>query len=436
MAGGDKEREVGAMTVLRIAAITYDYYPFVDIRVRRMAEAAAEAGYEMHVICLRDQGEPTHEVCNGVLTDRVSFSRGFGRPLPLSILSWMWFLVLAGFTITRQHLRQPYQVIIAHNMPDFLVFAALIPRLLGAKVVLDVQDVSPELMAAKSSRRLRGVLYFLAAVQERISTAFADKVITAGWPFEQRLRARGVHPSKLCVVLNSADPRLYPEARRCPPPSGAHDYHGPFIIMYYGTIAERTGLDIAVRALALALPRAPRLRLDVMGRGEQLPEVKSLVQALGLADHVRFHESCPSDQVVDFLVQGDAGIIPYRIDGFADLLLPTKAYELAWMRRPIIASDTVAIRSMFRPGAVLLCDPDKPESFAAALLQLYEYPELQKRLVEQASEDYTSYRWERVRSKYLEFLASLCLKSTQRVWADSSSLGAEDISYDRSTISD
>jgi glycosyltransferase involved in cell wall biosynthesis len=424
------------MTDMRIGAITYDYYPFVDIRVRRMAEAAAEAGYEMHVICLRDRGELAHEVCNGVLTHRVPFSRGFGRPLALSILSWMWFLVLAGYTLTRQHLRNPYKVIIAHNMPDFLVFAALIPRLLGAKVVLDVQDVSPELMAAKSSGRLRGLLYTLAAAQERISTAFSDKVITVGWPFEERLCARGVRASKLSVVLNSADPRLYPEARRCPPPSWAPDYRGPFTVMYYGTIAERTGLDIAVRALALALPRAPRLRLAVMGRGEQLPEAESLVRELGLDDYVQFRESCPSDQVVDFVVQGDAGIIPYRIDGFADLLLPTKAYELAWMQRPIIASDTVAIRSMFRPGAVLLCDPGNPESFAAAMVELYEHPELQQALVEQAAEEYAPYRWERVRSKYLEFLASLCQRSARRASALGTSHRGGNVSYDRSIISD
>ena len=31
-------------------------------------------------------------------------------------------------------------------MPDFLVFSALIPKLLGAKVVLDLHDPMPELM--------------------------------------------------------------------------------------------------------------------------------------------------------------------------------------------------------------------------------------------------------------------------------------------------
>ncbi len=86
--------------------------------------------------------------------------------------------------------------------------------------------------------------------------------------------------------------------------------------MYYGTIAERNGLDTAVRALALALPRAPRLRLDIMGRGEYVSEVLNLAESLGVADHVTFTEPCPSERIVDFILHGDAGIIPYRLDGF------------------------------------------------------------------------------------------------------------------------
>jgi glycosyltransferase involved in cell wall biosynthesis len=398
---------------LRMAAITYDYYPF-DIRVRRMAEAAADAGYEMRVICLRDTGEAPHEVCNGVITDRLPFSRGFGRPLPLTILSWLWFTLLAGAVVTWQHLRRPYDVIIAHNMPDFLVFAAVIPRMLGAKVILDVQDVSPELMSAKSSGKMRRILFRLAAIQERVSTAFASHVITVGWPFEQRLKARGVPARKLFLTLNSADPRLFPAARRCPPPSSEPGYDGPFIVMYYGTIAERNGLDTAVRALALALPRAPRLQLDIMGRGEYLIEVRRLVDELSIGDHVRYSDPCPSENIVDFVLHGDVGIIPYRLDGFAELVLPTKAYEQAWMQRAIVASDTIAIRSMFQPGSAILCDPESPESFADALINLYEHPELRQTLAERAFEDYAPYRWEQVSAEYQAYLASLARRPVQQ----------------------
>jgi glycosyltransferase involved in cell wall biosynthesis len=327
----------------------------------------------------------------------------------------MWFMLLAGWVVTWQHLRHSYNVIIAYNMPDFLVFAAVIPRILGAKVVLDVLDPSPELMAAKSSGRNGRLLYHLASIQERISAAFSNHVITVGWPFEERLKSRGVPSRKLSLVLNSADPRLFPASRRCPPPSWAPGFDGPYIIMYYGTIAERNGLDTAVRALALALPRAPRLRLDIMGRGEYLPEVLKLAESLGIANHVTFAEPCPSERIVDFILHGDAGIIPYRLDGFAELVSPTKAYEQAWMQRPMIASDTVAIRSMFRPGSLLLCDPNSPESFADAMVQLCENRELQRTLIERAAEDYVPYRWEQVSVEYQALLAALSGRAEQRV---------------------
>lgn len=398
------------MPPLRIAAVTYDFYPF-DIRVRRMAEAAADGGDEMHVICLRQPGEPREEICGGVHVHRLPLGRGFGQSLPVTVASWTWFTLLAGAVLTRQHLRQRYDVVIAHNMPDFLVYAGLPAKLLGARLVLDVQDVSPELMVAKAGGRKRALLWTLAAWQERISTWVSDHVITVGWPFEERLLARGVRQDKLSLLLNSADPSLFPAARQSTSPwlaaSAADRAERPFVLMYYGTLAERNGMATAIRALALARRTVPHLRLDIMGRGEEVPVLKQLAEELGVGDAVVFSDPCPSERIVDFVVHGDAGIIPYHRDGFADLVLPTKAYEMAWMRRPIIASDTDAIRSMFRPGGVLLCDPDQPETFAAAMVELYQHPEQQEAMVAQAADDYQAYRWERMRERYQALLATL-----------------------------
>ena len=183
--------------------------------------------------------------------------------------------------------------------------------------------------------------------------------------------------------------------------------------MYHGTLAERNGLDTAIRALALARKVVPHLRLDIKGRGEQLPILKQLAVDLGVSDHVVFSDPCPSDEIVDFVVHGDVGIIPYRSDSFMELVLPTKAYEFAWMHRPIIASDTRAIRSMFRPESIVLCDPLKPEDFAEAIIDLYQHPEKRARMVANAAEDYKPYRWEFMAKRYQQLLLSLCGKQEQ-----------------------
>lgn len=395
------------MSTLRVCAITFDWYPF-DPLVRRVSEAAVDGGFAVDVICLRQKGEQRHEVCSGVHVYRVPMDRGFGRSLPFTLLSWCWFALLAGLRVTVLHVRRRYDVIHVHNMPDFLVFAALIPRLLGAKVLLHVQDVSPELLTAKSKGRKRAIVLRLAVWQERLSTSFAHQVITVGWPFEELLLQRGVPPRKLTSILNSADPKIFPETRRQTRPFEVPQAGKPLILMYHGTLSERNGLDVAVRALALALPVAPYLSLDIKGRGEHLPFLQELARELGVSEYVHFSDPCQSNEIVDFVVHGDVGIIPYRRDGFMDLVLPTKSYEFAWMLRPMIASDTPAIRSLFRSESIALCDPSRPESFAEAIVDLYQHPEKRARMVASATEDYVPYEWERMAESYRDVLRSVC----------------------------
>jgi glycosyltransferase involved in cell wall biosynthesis len=299
-------------------------------------------------------------------------------------------------------------------MPDFLVFAALAPKLFGATVVLHVEDVTPELMAAKArGKRAKKILWRLAAWQERISIAFANHVITAGWPFEQALAQRGVKPEDQTVIINSADPKLFP-ADRVTAPATSDGPDQPFTFMYYGTAAERNGLDTAVRALAIASEVEPRLRFDIMGRGEELVTLGTLARQLGVGERVRFFPPCPSERIIDFIAAGDAGVIPYRFDGFAELVLPTKAYEMAWARRPIVASDTPAIRSMFRPQSVRLCNPNSPDDFARAMVELCQSPSLRTQMVADAAEDYEPMRWDVVRGQYQKLLGVLAERSVAR----------------------
>jgi glycosyltransferase involved in cell wall biosynthesis len=395
------------MSLLHVATIAFDWYPH-EPRALRLAEAAANAGYDVDVICLRQPQKRGYEVYHGVHIYGMPIRRHIGHLLPMRILHWCWFLLLAGATVTWLQLKRPYDVVHIHNMPDFLVFSAFFPKLLGAKIILDVQDVSPELMAVKMKKgRLREIVIRLATWQERISTAFAHHVVTTGWLFEELLLQRGVPKEKITNILNSADPSLFPSARQCPPPSKSSDADQPFIVMYHGTLAQGNGLDIAIRALALARRTVPQLRLDIQGAGDELPPLKQLAVELGVSDYVVFTGTGLPEKIVDFVVHGDVGIIPYRCDGFAELVLPTKAYEFAWMNRPMIASNTRAIRSMFRPESIVLCDSSNPESFAEAMIDLYQHPQKRASLVANAAEDYMPYRWELEAKRYQQLLVSL-----------------------------
>lgn len=395
------------MQPIRVGVITFDWYPY-EPRALRLTRAAANAGYAVDVICTRKSHEKFRDVDGNIQIYRLPMKRGGNSSFASKVLFWCLFVVVAGVVAMWLHLRHRYKIVHVHNMPDFLVFSALGPKLLGAKVILDVQDVTPELMKAKARGRDNSWVVRFATWQERISTAFADHIVTTGPLFEASLLQRGVPKGKITNILNSADPSLFPSERRCPPPFDAStEGERPFILMYHGTIEKRNGLETAIRAFALARQSVPNIRLDIQGGGGYVSAVKQLTQEMGLSESVIFTGSVTVDKLVDFVVHGDVGIIPYQKDGFMDLVLPTKAYEFAWMGRSMIASDTLAMRSMFRPEAVVLCEPDNPEAFAEAIIDLYKHPEKRARMIQCAAEDYEAYRWEVMAKLYEQLLKAL-----------------------------
>src|SRR5262245_19121664 len=125
-----------AISVLMIAYTNYR----TDPRVIRAAEAAVEAGLEVGVVGLRRGGAPPEEVIRGVRLIHLNQSRYRGGGLIGYMLSYFNFFFRCFFKTTLLHIRRRYTVVHVNNMPDFFVFCALLPKLMGAMVVLDIHD--------------------------------------------------------------------------------------------------------------------------------------------------------------------------------------------------------------------------------------------------------------------------------------------------------
>jgi hypothetical protein len=131
----------------RHCMVVHAYYPLGETRVEREALALIEQGYEVDVLCLRDQDEPAQEVTDGVNIYRLSVKRHRGRGPALQMLEYLAFFILVMAKLFVLHRQRRYGVVQAHNLPDFLVFSALWPKLTGARVILDLHDLMPELAA-------------------------------------------------------------------------------------------------------------------------------------------------------------------------------------------------------------------------------------------------------------------------------------------------
>ncbi len=149
--------------------------------------------------------------------------------------------------LTRQHHRVRYDVIHVHNVPDFLVFAAWYPKWTGAKLILDIHDIVPELFKDKFSSMSHDPYVRLLKTVEKASAKFVDHVIVSNHLWLNTLISRSVSGDKCSVFINHVDLNIF--HRR--PRTRTDD---KFVILFPGTFQRHQGLDVAIKALARLKP--------------------------------------------------------------------------------------------------------------------------------------------------------------------------------------
>ena len=185
-------------------------------------------------------------------------------------LEYLGFFVLAAAWLLRG-LIQPYDVVQVHNPPDFLLAAALIPRLRGTRLVLDVHDFAPELFELHFERAPAVVRRALAGI-ERWAFRTADAVITVNQRYAERIAA--IRGAEAHVVLNSLDEGLLPDG---PPPSSES-----FRIVTHGTLNIHYGVDVLLKAFRTVKDTIPDARLEIYGDGDAVELIGRRIHELGL----------------------------------------------------------------------------------------------------------------------------------------------------------
>ena len=196
------------MSARAVAIVRHSFYPF-ELNVKREAEALRDAGYQVHVICLRGPGEAAHETVEGVDVHRLPVGHKRGK-----ILRYLWeynaFFVLAAIKLARLHRRLRFAAVQVNTMPDYLVFAALYPKLTGAKVVLHLHEPVPELFLTMfPGRWYTGAFVWTVSRVEQASIRFADRALTVTEQMRQNYARRGDDASKISSIIcsNGTNPR-------------------------------------------------------------------------------------------------------------------------------------------------------------------------------------------------------------------------------------
>src|ERR1019366_3267693 len=135
----------------RVCMLVYSNYE-ADGRVRRYAETLAGRGDHVDVIALDDgAGQLGDASISGVTVHRIQHRERNERSKWTYASRLLRFLLASSVFLTRRQDRVRYDLVHVHNVPDFLVFAAWYAKWGGAKLILDIHDIVPELFADKFS---------------------------------------------------------------------------------------------------------------------------------------------------------------------------------------------------------------------------------------------------------------------------------------------
>jgi glycosyltransferase involved in cell wall biosynthesis len=380
--------------------LAYTFYES-DNRIRRYAEALAKRGDQVDAICLAREGQASFQVIEGVRVLRIQ-KRAINEVGPLSYLrKLLLFVFRSAWVLTFEHLRESYDIIHVHSVPDFEVFATLIPRLMGARVILDIHDIVPEFYASKFKVDQRSVVFRLLVLMEKLSIAYSSHAILANDLWFEKVVRRSAHSEKCTAITNYPDLSIFWRRPR------KTAFSGDFVMCYPGSLNSHQGLDLAIEAVSLLRDKAPNLKLLIVGSGQDRDKLERMVDELNLRDRVSLREPVPLEQIAEIMSIVDLGVVPKLNDSFGGEAFSTKIMEFMAMNVPVIASRTRIDEHYFSAKTVQFFEPGNVEDLANKILYLMQNPDRRVALCECSTNFIAQNSWQVKKHIYLDLVDRL-----------------------------
>jgi glycosyltransferase involved in cell wall biosynthesis len=385
----------------RVAMVTFSPYPY-DPRPRRAVDALVGEGASVDLICLGGNGAPRRETRNGANILRIQLKHD-RRGKVRYAYRYAAFILVSSVIFALRSLVRRYDLVYVHNMPDILVLSALIPKALGAKVVLDLHDPMPELMTTIFQVPEGGKSVQLLKSMEKWSIARSDLTVTVNLACKRIFSNRSCRSEKIAVVMNSPDDQIFPFRAANLDSLGSRAGNKPFVIMYHGSLVERNGLDLAIDALARVRGTIPTVELRVFGaKTSFLDRMMEFAKEKSVQEIVRFLGPRRLEDLVAEIGNCDLGVIPNHRNAFTDINTPTRIFEYLSLGKPVIAPSTPGITDYFDRESLLFFQSGNAGDLAQQIEYAFLHPREVFEISQRGQKVYLEHTWERERQTLLD----------------------------------
>ncbi len=240
----------------------------------------------------------------------------------------------------------------------------------------------------------------LAALLDRYACFLADIILVD----------TSAHVDYFCSVLSVKREKLFSLPVSCNediffPRTVNRQMNGITEVLSYSTYLPIHGVETIVKAAAILKGEALHFRM--IGKGPLYDPAYLSSTEFGL-DNITFTPPISLQQLSDEIANADICLGgPFGLSPKAKRVIPGKIYQMMAMRKPLIASDSPAIKELLRHGSsAYLCPPGDPSALANAIMELHRNPELRSTLASGGYETYQKYCSETVVTDQLKDILS------------------------------
>ena len=374
----------------------------------REAKALKEKGFDVDVICLRNSPEDKIiTFCNDVRVYGIQSRPSRENSTILYFLRIGLFILKSAILMSYLALHRRYELVHVTSPPDVIVFAALVPKLLGAKIILDIHDIGPELYMRKLGVSKDKIMICCLRLLEKVSAKFSDHVITVTDLWKDMLVSRSVPHKNCTVLLNVPDHNIFK-----PADSNRRKVRSSLNLYYHGSFEEHFGVDTLIKAMPLIKQEILSATLYLYGAGRLCQALEEMAKGLQLDSSVKFCGTVPFFELPSVLKDADIGIVPTKNKTFSDEALSMKSLEYMALGIPIVISRTKAHSFYYDPSMVKFFEPDDHRDLARCVIELWHRPKDRRRMAANALEFMDRNGWKVYREKYYHIVEEL-LRSEQ-----------------------
>jgi glycosyltransferase involved in cell wall biosynthesis len=199
-----------------------------------------------------------------------------------------------------------------------------------------------------------------------------------------------IRPEKIVVIPNGVN---FEKFNKC---ETRVALPGDPAVLYVGKFSKRKGLDILFQAVKEARSELPKLKLHLIGWGDQ-EFFRRLAKKLGIEDFVVFHGWFEEQELPAYYKSADFCVFPSKYESFGLVFLEAMASGC-----PIIVTPVGIIPEIIIHGKNgLIVEPDNPDLLAKTILMLAHDVSLRKKLSQNAIETVKKYTWDRISELYI-----------------------------------